>query len=97
MGRIKPITPVTEGRVLLSEEMLMLAVLEQAVADLEHHCPAVRADAEAYFFNYSPESSTFSFEAACSHFDLSASAIRRQLRTHGGARRVLSSIEHKAA
>ncbi|HUI27506.1 MAG TPA: hypothetical protein VL403_15600 [Candidatus Kryptonia bacterium] len=97
MVRIKPLTPVTDGRTLMSEELLMLAVLEQAVADLKHHCPAVRADAEAYFFNYGPESSAFSFDAVCSQFGLSTSAIRRQLRMPGGLRRVLSSIDAKAA
>ncbi|HVN86910.1 MAG TPA: hypothetical protein VMW17_18925 [Candidatus Binatia bacterium] len=97
MVRIKPLTPVTDGRTLMSEELLMLAVLEQAVADLKHHCPAVRADAEAYFYNYGPESSTFSFDAVCSQFGLSASAIRSQLRRPGGPARVMSSIEAKAA
>ena len=97
MVRIKPLTPVIEGRTLMSEELLMLAVLEQAVADLKHHCPAVRADAEAYFFNYRPDSSAFSFDAVCSQFSLSSSAIRRQLRTRGGAERILSSIDAKAA
>ncbi len=97
MVRIKPLTPVTDGRTLMSEEMLMLAVMEQAINDLHHHCPAVRADAEAYFFNYSPDSSAFSFDAVCSQFALSPSAIRRQLRTRAGARRVLSSIESRAA
>jgi hypothetical protein len=97
MGRIKPLTPITEGRLLMSEELLMLAVLEQAVADLTHHCPAVRADAEAYFFNYSLESSAFSFDAVCSQFGLSASAIRRELRSRRTARRTVSALDSKAA
>jgi hypothetical protein len=97
MGRIKPLTPVVEGRTLMSEELLMLAVLEQAVSDLGHHCPAVRADAEAYFFNYSPESSAFSFDAVCSQFGLSKSAIRREIRGRCGARRATSPVESKAA
>lgn len=97
MVRIKPLTPVTEGRTLMSEELLMLAVMEQAVADLGHHSPSVRADAEAYFFNYTPESSAFSFDAVCIQFKLSPSAIRRQLRSRCGARRVLNTLEAKAA
>ena len=98
MRRIKPLTPVTEGRVLMSEEVLMLAVLEQAISDLGHHCPAVRADAEAYFFNYGPDSSVFSFDAVCGQFGLSKSAIRRQLRVKGNqVRLALSSLESKAA
>jgi len=97
MGRIKPLTPEIAGRTLMSEELLMLAVLEQAVSDLAHHCPAVRADAEAYFFNYGPESSAFSFDAVCSQFGLSKSAIRRELRGRCGVRRVHSPVESKAA
>ncbi|MBI4518277.1 MAG: hypothetical protein HY699_20955 [Deltaproteobacteria bacterium] len=97
MGRIKPLTPETAGRTLQAEELLMLAVLEQAIADLAHNCPAVRADAEAYFFNYSPDSSAFSFDHVCSQFGLSPSAIRRRLRRRDGVRRVLASLEAKAA
>jgi hypothetical protein len=80
MVRIKPLRPEINGRTYMSEELLMLAVLEQALSDLNHSCPAVRADAEAYFFNYSPDSSAFSFDAVCSQFQLSKSAIRQQIR-----------------
>ncbi|MBI1816421.1 MAG: hypothetical protein HYR72_15695 [Deltaproteobacteria bacterium] len=98
MIRIKPLRPETEGRTLMSEELLMIAVLEQALADLDNHCPAVRADAEAYFFNYSPESSAFSFEAVCSQFALSQSAIRREIRRKDRSpRRGLSALVNKAA
>jgi hypothetical protein len=67
-------------RPLRSEEQLMLAVLEQAVADLDNSCPAVRADAEAYFFAYEPDSSAFSFDSVCFQFGFSPSAIRQALR-----------------
>jgi hypothetical protein len=98
MIRIKPLRPETEGRTLMSEELLMIAVLEQALADLDNHGPAVRADAEAYFFNYSPESSAFSFEAVCSQFGLSQSAIRREIRRKDRSpRRGLSALVSKAA
>ncbi len=98
MVRIKALTPETEGRTLMSEELLMLAVLEQAVADLVHHCPAVRADAEAYFFNYTPESSAFSFDHVCSQFGLSPSAIRREIRGRCAARRAAATaLDSKAA
>jgi len=64
----------------MGEEVLMLAVLEQAFADLESTCPAVRADAEAYFLAYTSDSSTFSLEAVCSQFGLSPEAIRSVIR-----------------
>lgn len=63
----------------------MIAVLEQAISDLRNGCPAVRADAEAYFFAYDPESSAFSFDAICSQFGLSQSAIRKTIRNGGPA------------
>ena len=77
-GRI--ITPHISARNLVGEEVLMLAVLEQAFADLESTCPAVRADAEAYFLAYAAESSTFSLEAVCGQFGLSPEAIRHLIR-----------------
>jgi hypothetical protein len=70
----------------MAEEMLMLAVLEQALADLQSPCPAIRADAEAYFLAYKPESSAFSFEAACVQFKLSANAVRAEVRRRITAR-----------
>jgi hypothetical protein len=77
-GRI--ITPHISARNLAGEEVLMLAVLEQAFADLESNCPAVRADAEAYFLAYAPESSAFSLEAVCTQFGVSPEAIRGVVR-----------------
>jgi hypothetical protein len=80
MARVKILGTQVEHRTLMSEELLMLAVLEQALVDLRNTCPAVRADAEAYFFAYEPESSAFSFDAVCSQFGLSPSAIRSTIR-----------------
>ena len=80
MARAKVLGTQVERRTLMSEEVLMLAVLEQALADLRNGCPAVKADAEAYFFAYEPDSSAFSFDAICSQFGLSPSAIRRTIR-----------------
>jgi hypothetical protein len=67
-------------RALESEEMLLLAVLEQAVADLDHPCPAVRADADAYIFSYDSDYSLFSFDSVCTYFKLSPGAVREALR-----------------
>ncbi len=67
-------------RALTAEELLMLAVLEQALADLDNPCPAVRADADAYFFSYGPDYSIFSFDSVCRHFHLSPTAVREALR-----------------
>jgi hypothetical protein len=67
-------------RALESEELLLLAVLEQAVADLDHPCPAVRADADAYIFTYDSDYSVFSFDSVCAYFKLSPSAVREALR-----------------
>ncbi len=80
MVRGKILTPQIPARNLMSEELLMLAVLEQAFADLESGCPAVRADAEAYFLAYDADSSVFSLDAVCSQFRLSSSAIRGEVR-----------------
>ncbi|MFQ5666812.1 MAG: hypothetical protein ACE5I7_10325 [Candidatus Binatia bacterium] len=71
----------TTPRALEPEELLLLAVLEQAVADLDHPCPAVRADADAYIFSYDSDYSVFSFDSACRYFKLSPSAVREALRT----------------
>lgn len=77
-GRI--LTPQIDSRSLMSEELLMLAVLEQALADLDSNCPAIRADAEAYFLAYGADSSAFSLDAVCVQFHLSPSAIRGEVR-----------------
>jgi len=98
MVRIKPLRPEIDGRTFMSEELLMLAVLEQALSDLNHSCPSVRADAEAYFFNYSAESSAFSFDAVCSQFGLSKSAICGQIRAKRiDMRRAIGTVQPKAA
>ena len=77
-GRI--LTPQIEARSLMAEELLMLAVLEQAFADLDSGCPAIRADAEAYFLAYDADSSPFSLDSVCVQFHLSPSAIRGEVR-----------------
>ncbi len=77
-GRI--LTPQIDARNLVCEEVLMLAVLEQAFADLTSNVPAVRADAEAYFLAYREDSSVFSLDAVCHQFRLSPSAIRAEVR-----------------
>ena len=61
--------------------MLLLAVLEQAIADLGDPCPAVRADALAYIYSYDGDYSIFSFDSVCAYFKLSATAVRRALQT----------------
>jgi hypothetical protein len=71
-------------RALESEELLLLAVLEQAVADLDHHCPAVRVDADAYVFSYDGDYGIFSFESVCAYFKLSPDAVRQALRMRQG-------------
>jgi hypothetical protein len=80
MVRGRVLTPQIDSRTLMSEETLMLAVLEQAFSDLNSSCPAVRADAEAYFLAYDADSSAFSLDAICAQFRLSAAAIRDQVR-----------------
>ena len=54
--------------------------LEQAFSDLLSGCPAIRADAEAYFLAYGADSSAFSLDAICAQFHLSSSAIRGEVR-----------------
>lgn len=88
------ITTELRARTLNAEELLLLAVLEQAVADLDHPCAAVRADADTYVF-ISRDHSIFSFESVCGYFKLSPSAVRqalqgrhrRKLPLHSGERR----------
>jgi hypothetical protein len=77
--------------------MLLLAVLEQAVADLDHSCPAVRADADAYIFSYDSDYSIFSFDSVCSYFKLSSAAVREQLRGRAPRSRSRSSELKTAA
>jgi hypothetical protein len=77
-GRI--LTPQIDARSLMSEELLMMAVLEQAFADLDSNCPAVRADAEAYFLAYDADSSAFSLDSVCAQFKLSPNAVRCEVR-----------------
>ncbi len=69
-----------KSRALAAEELLLLAVLEQAVADLDHPCPAVRADADAYVFSYGRDYGMFSFDSVCAYFRLSTGAVRAALR-----------------
>lgn len=80
MLRGRVLTPQMDSRSLMSEETLMLAVLEQALSDLSSSCPAVRADAEAYFLAYDADSSAFSLDSICTQFRLSPAAIRDQVR-----------------
>jgi hypothetical protein len=71
---------LVKPRALEAEELLMLAVLEQAVADLNDSAPEVRADADAYIFADRIEQSIFSFDAVCAYFKLSPQAVRQALR-----------------
>lgn len=81
MARAWFLSTELKPRALESEEMLLLAVLEQAVADLDHPCPAVRADADAYVFSYDSDYSVFSFDSVCTYFKLSSAAVREALRS----------------
>lgn len=73
------ITTELRARTLNAEELLLLAVLEQAVADLDHPSAGVRADADAYVFT-SRDHSIFAFESVCAYFKLSPSAVRQALK-----------------
>ncbi len=97
MSRPAPLAAQPRPRALKSEEVLMLAVLEQALADLDHSCPAVRADAEAYFLAYGLDSSAFSFEAVCAQFGFSPSAIRAVVREKIRARKAHHPAIRRAA
>jgi hypothetical protein len=85
------LTACNPPRALESEEMLLLAVLEQAITDLNDPCPAVRADALAYIYSYDGDYSIFSFDSVCAYFKLSAAAVRRALRA-----RTLNAEPHPA-
>lgn len=74
---------VVKPRALEAEELLMLAVLEQAVADLDDSVPEVRADADAYIFKNKSEQGMFSFDMVCAYFKLSPQAVREALRGRG--------------
>jgi hypothetical protein len=100
MARIRSIMTDTKPRALESEELLLLAVLEQAVSDLDHPCPAVRADADAYVFSYDPDYTIFSFDSVCAYFKLSPEAVRQALRrrqVHGGRRGRSRAVDLRTA
>ena len=100
MARVRAIMTDAKPRALESEELLLLAVLEQAVADLDHHCPAVRADADAYVFSYDSDYSIFSFDSVCAYFKLSPDAVRQALRARqaqGGRRGRARTVDLRTA
>lgn len=97
MARGRTFSTESKPRALASEEMLLLAVLEQAVADLDHPCPAVRADADAYVFSYGSDYSIFSFDSVCAYFKLSADAVRSALRERVGRRTRLRIGDYQSA
>ena len=97
MARVRPLTTDPKPRALESEELLLMAVLEQAVADLDHPCPAVRADADAYVFSYDPDYTIFSFDSVCAYFKLSPDAVRGALRTRQGRRPRLRIADYQTA
>lgn len=72
---------LVKPRALEAEELLMLAVLEQAVADLNDSAPEVRKDADEYIFADKADPGVFSFEAVCAYFKLSPQAVRQALRS----------------
>jgi len=88
---------VGRARALESEEMLLLAVIEQAIADLNDPCPAVRADALAYIYSYDGDYSIFSFDSVCAYFKLSAAAVRRALQTRTRAAQPIPAAYETAA
>lgn len=77
---------VVKPRALEAEELLMLAVLEQAVADLDDSASEVRADADAYIFRNGADHGIFSFDAVCGYFKLSPQAVRQALRARSPKR-----------
>lgn len=91
-------TTVTKQRALDAEETLLLAVLEQAVADLDDSSADVRYDAERYIFRNRQQDGMFSFNAVCTHFKLSPDAVRDALRERRGPKgRVRERRYRKAA
>ena len=97
MARARTLTTDSKPRALESEELLLLAVLEQAVADLDHPCPAVRADADAYIFTFDSDYSIFSFDSVCAYFKLSPDAVRSALRARQGRRTRLRISDYQSA
>jgi hypothetical protein len=99
MARGRILATDTKPRALESEELLLLAVLEQAIVDLDHPCPAVRADANAYIFTYDDDYSIFSFDSVCAYFKLSPNAVRHALRARqeGRTRAKIALYEKSAA
>jgi hypothetical protein len=97
MRRTQLLTASNRPRALESEEMLLLAVLEQAIADLGDPCPAVRADALAYIYSYDSDYSIFSFDSVCAYFKLSAAAVRRALQTRIRTARPMATPYETAA
>lgn len=75
---------ITTERALGAEETLLLAVLEQAVADLDDSSADVRYDAERYIFRGRSPEGPFSFAAVCAHFRLSPDAVREALSKRRG-------------
>jgi len=73
------------ARVLGAEESLLLAVLQQAIEDLENPDPVIRADAAAYIYTFEDDYTIFSFDSICAYFKLSPNAVRQALsgRAHG--------------
>ncbi len=96
MRRAQFMTADARQRALESEEMLLLAVLEQAIADLDHPCPAVRADALAYIYSYDSDYSIFSFDSVCAYFKLSAGAVRQALKMRHRRLPLPAAYEHAA-
>jgi len=89
---------VTNERVLEAEETLLLAILEQAVSDLDDNSADVRFDAESYIFRGRNNEGVFSFNSLCAHFRLSPDAVREALRERRGPRgRVRERRYRKAA
>lgn len=74
------------SRTLRPTERLMLAVLEQALADAGSGDPYLRADAEVYFRDHGPY--VLGLEVISDQLGLSASRIREaaRQRANGGAR-----------
>jgi len=97
MARGRGLTTDFKPRALESEELLLLAVLEQAVADLDNACPAVRADADAYIFSYDSDYSIFSFDSVCSYFKLSPDAVRHALRARQSRRARGRNTDYQSA
>jgi hypothetical protein len=90
-------TEKIRSKALESEEMLLLAVFEQAIADLDDPCPAVRAEASAYVFSYDSDYSIFSFDSVCSYFKLSTTAVRQVLQARVRDRRTTTRSYETAA